>query len=964
MKKIILILFVLLPVAIFAQEPFYYRIDKAKGLPSNTVYDIFQDSRGFMWIAGGQGLSKYDGRRFTTYSSDSQTLKSGSNIQEDKYGRIWYANFDGYIYYVENDSLKAFRQSAVWGYVRFGIVGNSLFCVEPGYITQYNIKSLKAIKRFSFPTSEILATQFDDKNFYVLSAALYRFRESDKFDIVPLPDFFKQFFTVTLMGKCKDAIIFAAKNQAVYSIFRNNKFESPQLLPVKSFLQNISSGASECWLCSTNGIIRPVMSNVDKTYKHYFKHLNITAVFRDKDGATWLGTVGDGIMYLPDFSTSFYAGASEVNVLNTLGDEILYGTKDEIFKTKQSAPTPTKLFSGKGGHETYLLNSDEKNERIFMTSNKFKILDKQGKLLDEMELAVKDLCRISDKYYAFAASGIFGFISINKTKDTFDQDMVKLAHKSYKSIDIYSVKNDVRAKSVAFSAETSTVYFATNKGLYYWKNNALKELKDAAGEPVFLNQLVCWKDNIWGLSSAGKIYIIDTRNRVIKMNLSGQLADGQIRRLKVQNNEMFVFAGNGLFRLEDAQMKLQKIIALNSELNLNDALLRNNQFILATSKGIIILSKSYRSATAAPGLVIKSMSVDGKPNHYAEKKNVFRSSQNNLTIDYSIITFDPNDTPVLFYSVNDAEWEKITDDRHLLELHNLAPGKYNLRLKSSNGIAFSEIKEINFRILQPFWFQWWFLSLALLFAALAIYKFDHWRTARINKKSQEIIDRIELEKAANQSKLKALKSQMNPHFFFNALNTIQSFILENDKKQAINYLGKFSGLTRSILEMSEKDEVSIAEEIKVLKLYLDIEKARFNDDFEYEISSSNLDEEVLKIPSLLLQPYVENAVKHGLLHKQGHKKLRLHFVQVKDVLRIILDDNGIGRKMSMELNAIKHKRHRSFATKATEQRVNLLNEYSGKKITLEYIDETNEMGQVTGTTVIFKIPLNEHNNDI
>ena len=105
----------MLPVTIFAQEPFYYRIDKAKGLPSNTVYDIFQDSRGFMWIAGGQGLSKYDGRRFTTYSSDSQTLKSGSNIQEDKYGRIWYANFDGYIYYVENDSLKAFRQSAVWG---------------------------------------------------------------------------------------------------------------------------------------------------------------------------------------------------------------------------------------------------------------------------------------------------------------------------------------------------------------------------------------------------------------------------------------------------------------------------------------------------------------------------------------------------------------------------------------------------------------------------------------------------------------------------------------------------------------------------------------------------------------------------------------------------------------------------------------------------------------------------------
>jgi LytS/YehU family sensor histidine kinase len=230
---------------------------------------------------------------------------------------------------------------------------------------------------------------------------------------------------------------------------------------------------------------------------------------------------------------------------------------------------------------------------------------------------------------------------------------------------------------------------------------------------------------------------------------------------------------------------------------------------------------------------------------------------------------------------------------------------------------------------------------------------------KINKTNQFLLEKIELEKNLNKSTLKAIKSQMNPHFFYNALNTIQSYILSNDKKMALNYLSKFSTLTRTILEMSEKEYIGLAEEIKTINLYLEIEQARFNEDFEYAIEYENLSElEPLKIPSMLLQPYIENAIKHGLLHKVGPKKLIISFVKNKKTLQIKIDDNGIGRQKSSELNSIKSKKHQSFATEAMQNRIDLLNKNKSKKISINYIDKINENQQSTGTTVIIEIPIN------
>ena len=191
---------------------------------------------------------------------------------------------------------------------------------------------------------------------------------------------------------------------------------------------------------------------------------------------------------------------------------------------------------------------------------------------------------------------------------------------------------------------------------------------------------------------------------------------------------------------------------------------------------------------------------------------------------------------------------------------------------------------------------------------------------------------------------------MNPHFIFNALNTIQSYVYCNDKNSASNYLGKFSDLMRKILDNSRNEKITLEEEINVLQLYIDIERARFGDRFFARIDTDpGLDTENIFIPPMLIQPYAENAIKHGLLHQSGEKRLLIRISKSTDqkYTEIIIDDNGIGREKSIKINK-KRVEHHSFATAANERRIDLINQLHDKKIMLEIIDKKNADGIAAG----------------
>lgn len=256
--------------------------------------------------------------------------------------------------------------------------------------------------------------------------------------------------------------------------------------------------------------------------------------------------------------------------------------------------------------------------------------------------------------------------------------------------------------------------------------------------------------------------------------------------------------------------------------------------------------------------------------------------------------------------------------------------------------------------------------IALLVLLSSLFFFGRLRERKkaelITLELRETQKRLALEKQYRDSELKALKSQMNPHFIFNALNSIQEYIVLNKKNLASDYLGKFADLIRTYLHHSDTGVISLQEEIDSLKTYLDLECLRFEDTLNYTFNVANdLNTDVTHIPTMLIQPYIENALKHGLLHKKENRQLNITFSKEKNNnILCIIEDNGVGREKSKELQKKRALLHKSFAAKATEERLELLNFGKNKKIGVEFIDLYNEENIGNGTKVIVSIPILKH----
>lgn len=248
-----------------------------------------------------------------------------------------------------------------------------------------------------------------------------------------------------------------------------------------------------------------------------------------------------------------------------------------------------------------------------------------------------------------------------------------------------------------------------------------------------------------------------------------------------------------------------------------------------------------------------------------------------------------------------------------------------------------------------FWETWWFLLIVGLLAALIGYKMYEYVTKFEQKKN-------ELNAKLIQSKLIALRSQMNPHFMFNSLNSIQDFIIHSDKKAANKYLSKFSKLMRSILSMSDKESVSLSEEVKTLDIYLQLEGLRFSENFEYEINvADNISPDKYYLPPMILQPYVENAIKHGLLHKKGMKVLKVDFTIKDKKLHCRIEDNGVGRKESALIKSRNVQIHQSKGMSVTAERLDLLNNFFKDQLSVEIKDLYTDSGIASGTLVTVEI---------
>jgi sensor histidine kinase YesM len=288
----------------------------------------------------------------------------------------------------------------------------------------------------------------------------------------------------------------------------------------------------------------------------------------------------------------------------------------------------------------------------------------------------------------------------------------------------------------------------------------------------------------------------------------------------------------------------------------------------------------------------------------------------------------------------------------------LQPGEYQFEVhaQNENGVWSSEPAHVFLLIQKPFWERWWFVLLIFLLVLGGIVLIVAFFFRVKFKESQK---RNQLHNNLNRLKQEALAQQMNPHFIFNSLGSIQYYINENDIKASNKYLTMFSNLMRMTLNNSHKKNVSIHEEIKALEMYIQLEQLRFSDKFEYRIYiDPAIDTNKYIMPSLMLQPFVENAIWHGIMHKSTNDGLiEVRLTKQGLLLEYLIRDNGIGRRKSSEINAQKRKSHQSLGSKITESRLQLISSLYGDALSIEYKDLKDLNKENCGTEVRITLPI-------
>jgi ligand-binding sensor domain-containing protein len=398
----------------------------------------------------------------------------------------------------------------------------------------------------------------------------------------------------------------------------------------------------------------------------------------------------------------------------------------------------------------------------------------------------------------------------------------------------------------------------------------------------------------------------------------------------------------------------------------------NGNLWIAADKELIKINTQTNQKKNNYRFHIKSIEVNNEP---LDLKNINWSDKNpsepiilpwyknSVTFNLEIIKYTDPHNIRFFYTLNNGKTtiEKETSDRSI-RFQNLIPGRYNFTLSPISAEIENQAEAFNimFIIRKPFYKYWVvIIGLIILFSSIIWYSIN-WRTKIIKNQERK---RLEIAEKIAELELKALRSQMNPHFIFNAINSIQNYMLGNDVDSALNYLSDFAKLIRITLDNVSKKLVTLEEELNYLKYYLSLEQMRFDKKFETVINVPNeFDYNRILIPPMIIQPFIENAIKHGFANKTEKGIIKIDFYilnhNLVSDLHCTIEDNGIGRIKSKELNKNQTNKQKSKGTIITRERLALLNQTHPRKgYKIETTDLFNEQNEACGTKVDITFPI-------
>jgi hypothetical protein len=958
MKYFLFILFTILSWLSNAQNLSYRTIDKARGLPTNTIYDLLQDHQGFIWLGTDKGLFRYDGITFKPYVSTGQNDKSISNLMEDVSGRIWGQNFSGQYFHNQGDSLLiAQKISSVGTFYPAGVVGNKhIICLGSNGVRVIDLQNTE-VKEIGSPSAFGDVINFTPYSF-VHKDFVYFFNVYAK-QIVGTNPFGKQVFINTpgdfntfYTGIIKRRFFFISKVDATEIRVKNEDGTYAKIqLGRKNFIQNVKVIDDRfLGIFTSAGFYLIDFALGEKVVSPMFIEKNVSSLIKDKEGNFWVSTINNGLIFIPSLSMKIIEPQKGFTRLQAIDnqDAMLYGTtQNEVAKLDFTQQKTSVIYKGTTNAEVSALYYDFAKNTYLFSSDKFYGIQ-NGKQIISMPISVKDLESIDNQYVGYSATGLSGLIDLNK-KDT----IAKFRNSSG------------RCRALAIDRQNKLIYLATSKG--FWRYNQAGEnieIKDKNNSYSFVDLSLVERPAaplIVAGSSGEGIFIFQHDKIVLHLTEKDGLESNSIYRIKTHKNQIWWLTEKAL-QSYDFTTKIIKTYTKTDGLpdsDLKDIAFLNDKVYVATLAGLVYFPENLSDKDPHIPSIISTAFFCNKREEKLNDNLIFSYDQNNIDLHFSVISYRSLASLKVFYKINNQEWVALENNTRILSLPSLSPDNYVVRLKSINADG-QKSKEtvVKFVIKKPFWTSYWFIGLGLLIFGFGVHILYQRRIARLAKETQLYAEKLVLEQDLQKSLLTSIKSQMNPHFIFNALNTIQSYIYLNDKQNASSYLVKFSELTRMILDMSNHEFITLKDEIKTVKLYLELEKMRFEDTLVYTLSIDPiLSMEHTFLPSMLIQPYIENALKHGLMHKKNDRTLLIDFSLNENCLQVIIDDNGVGRKKSNEINQQRANRYQSFATKANQKRLELLNVGHKQQIGIDIIDKIDADNQAIGTKVVLKIPI-------
>lgn len=395
----------------------------------------------------------------------------------------------------------------------------------------------------------------------------------------------------------------------------------------------------------------------------------------------------------------------------------------------------------------------------------------------------------------------------------------------------------------------------------------------------------------------------------------------------------------------------------------------NTKFIFL----IFFLSISFKcfSQQHFPEVKFKSLLINNVPAEPGKKDSPLKQEidkQNEIVLNYGQNNFGfevgSSDTGKVYYSylLEGFSNSWISGTQSSFSFINIPAGEYIFKIKASykEDQWRENHRQIKITIHPPFWQTWWWRLIVISLLIFTFYRILRFREEKLKKKAaekeriqQDQLQKKETERKLYEAELRAIRSQLNPHFLFNSLSAIQNLVNKQDTEAANIYLSKFSGLMRMILNNSDKIAVSVDEELKAIQLYLELEKLRL--DFNYSIIiDEDLDIHATEIPSMLIQPLVENAIFHGLSHQTGEKNLRIKIQKKEQSILCTIEDNGIGWRKSEQYRNDSGRNGK--ALKLTKERLEAICNEMHVPLNFELINKS-DLNKGSGTIIIFDLPI-------